>query len=130
MLTIGNNHRAIEFFGVIALGAVLVCVLELCQTSSAIVLRATSTLLVSKMLTSPRCEETWWQSQHKPTRYWQPSAGAVQRRKGALTDMFSILHASPHLGRIVGAGEGIFFSAKRACSSVEDLICSAYSHNL
>ncbi len=58
MLTIAKSNMAIEFFSVVALGAILIGVLELCQTGTAVVLRTTSTLLVSKVLTSPRCEET------------------------------------------------------------------------
>lgn len=58
MLTIANNHRTIEIFSVVALCAVLVGVLEFCQTGTAIVLRTTSTLLISKMLAGPRCEQT------------------------------------------------------------------------
>jgi hypothetical protein len=58
ILTIAKNNRAIELFSVVALGTILIGVLELCQTGTAVVLRTTSTLLVSKVLTSPRCEKT------------------------------------------------------------------------
>ena len=56
MLTIANNDRTIKCLSVVALGAVLVGIFELGETGTAVVLRTTPTLLISKVLTSPRCE--------------------------------------------------------------------------
>lgn len=46
---------------------------------------------------------------------------AYTKRSSELTNVLSILHATPHLGWVVGSRESVFGPAKRTLSSVEDL---------
>ena len=86
-------------------------VLDFCKPSTAVVLRSTTTLLVTKVLAGSRSEKSYKIDQHSH----QTQSFLL------LTDMLSILDASPKFGLIVWWRERLFLTSLCASTSVEKL---------